>query len=78
MKAGIQMQIPGGLVDNDLKLILTEKYPGDPSIGHVPAYKFKMTRVDQDEETGRIQLRVGDTYRILMYAIRSTKRGRSE
>jgi predicted acetyltransferase len=62
------MQIPDGLVDRDLRLILTETYPGDPAINHVPAYKFKMTLVGQDEAIGRIQLRIGNTRHIVMYA----------
>jgi tagatose 1,6-diphosphate aldolase len=58
---------PGRLVDDDLELVLVEKYPGDPSINYVPAYKFKMTHVGQGEEIGRIELRVGNTNHIVMY-----------
>jgi predicted acetyltransferase len=58
---------PGPLVDDDLELVLVEKDPGDPSIGYVPAYRFKMTQVGQGEAVGRIELRVGDTPHILMY-----------
>jgi predicted acetyltransferase len=62
------MQISDRLVDNDLQLILVEEAPGDPAINHVPAYKFKMTLVGHEEEIGRIQLRIGTTHHIVMYA----------
>ena len=42
---------PGRLIDSDLELVLVEKYPGDPAINYAPAYKFRMTPVDQDEES---------------------------
>lgn len=59
---------PGRLVNEDLELILTRKYPGNPRAGYVPAYRFKMARVGQDEEVGRIELRIGNTHHIVMYA----------
>lgn len=59
---------PGRLIDDDLELVLVEKYPGDPAMNYAPAYKFKMTLVDQDQEIGRIQLRLGNTNHIVMYA----------
>ena len=58
---------PGRLADEDLELILVERYPGDPSINYVPTYKFKMTHVGQGEEIGHIELRVGNTNHIVMY-----------
>jgi predicted acetyltransferase len=58
---------PGILIDDDLQLILVENAPGDPAIGYVPAYKFKMTQVGQDEEIGHIDLRIGNTNHIVMY-----------
>jgi predicted acetyltransferase len=58
---------PGKLIDKDLELVLVEKYPGDPAIGYVPAYKFRMTLVGQDKEIGHIELRVGSTNHIVMY-----------
>ena len=58
---------PGKLIDKDLELVLVEKYPGDPAIGYVPAYKFRMTLVGQDKEIGHIELRVGNTNHIVMY-----------
>jgi predicted acetyltransferase len=62
-----EFQDPGQLIDDDLELILVEKYPGDPTIGYVPAYRFKMTLVGQDEQIGNIELRVGNTEHIVMY-----------
>ena len=38
---------PGPLVDDDLELVLVEKYPGDPLKEYVPAYRFKMTHAGQ-------------------------------
>jgi tagatose 1,6-diphosphate aldolase len=58
---------PGKLIDNDLELVLVEKYPGDPAINYVPAYKFRMSLVGQEEEIGHIELRVGNTNDIAMY-----------
>jgi RimJ/RimL family protein N-acetyltransferase len=43
---------PGQLVDGDLELILVERYPGDPSIGFVPTYRFKMRLAGGDKEVG--------------------------
>jgi len=59
---------PGRLVDGELELILVDKYPADPAENHVPVYKFKMTQVGQDDEIGRIDLRVGDTDHIVQQA----------
>ena len=58
---------PGRLVDGDLVLVLAEKYPGDPAINYVPAYKFSMTLGEQATEIGHIDLRVGNTNHIVMY-----------
>jgi hypothetical protein len=40
--AMFEFQNPDRLVENDLELVLIEKYPGDPNIGFVPEYKFEM------------------------------------
>jgi predicted acetyltransferase len=58
---------PGKLIDDDLELILVEKYPGDPAINYVPAYKFRMKTVDQGNDIGSIDLRVGNTHHLIMY-----------
>ena len=62
------LYIPGRLVDDDLELVLIDKYLGNPNLNHVPAYRFKMTLTGQDEEIGRIQLRIGNTHHIVTYA----------
>jgi predicted acetyltransferase len=59
---------PGRLVDGDLELLLVEQYPGDPLTGRVPAYRFEMRRVGEPQGIGHVQLRVGNTQHILMYA----------
>ena len=58
---------PGRLIDQDLELVLFERYPGDPAIKYVPTYKFKMISVGQNEEMGRIDLRIGETTALVMY-----------
>jgi predicted acetyltransferase len=63
-----QFHDPGRLVDGDLELVLMEKYAGDPAKGLVPAYKFQMQLVGQEETVGSIELRVGNTNHIVMYA----------
>jgi tagatose 1,6-diphosphate aldolase len=64
----VEFHDPGELVDRDLELVLVEKRPGDPSIGYVPAYRFKMKRAGRDgEELGSIELRVGNTERLVKY-----------
>ena len=63
-----QFYDPGRLVDGDLELVLAEKYAGDAAKGYVPAYKFQMRLVGQGETVGSIELRVGNTNHILMYA----------
>jgi tagatose 1,6-diphosphate aldolase len=63
----LEFHDPGRLIDGDLELVLVETYPGDPDINYAPAYKFKMTLVGQDEEIGRIQLRIGQEHHLVMY-----------
>lgn len=59
---------PGQLMDGDLELILVEEYPGDPAANRVPAFKFRMSLIGQDNEIGRIELRVGNSEHLVMYA----------
>jgi tagatose 1,6-diphosphate aldolase len=60
-------QDPGKLVDGELELVVEDKYPGDPDQNRVPAYKFKMTLVGDDQEIGHIDLRIGNTNHLVMY-----------
>lgn len=59
---------PGRLVDGELELVLLDKYPGDPVLKWVPTYRFKMTLLGRSDLVGRIDLRMGDTEHIVMYA----------
>ncbi len=59
---------PGKLVDEELELLLVKTYPEDPSRGFSPAYKFIMTIHSQGGDVGQIQLRVGNTEHIHLYA----------
>jgi tagatose 1,6-diphosphate aldolase len=59
---------PGVLIDGELQLALKEKQPGDPVRGFVPAYEFKMVLTGTDIVAGRINLRIGNTDLIVLYA----------
>jgi predicted acetyltransferase len=61
-------QDPGQLIDDDLRLVLVEKFEGDLTLNLVPSYKFKMTRAADGQEMGRIDLRIGNPPVIVMYA----------
>ncbi len=67
MSEGFEFHDPGKLIDGELELVLAEKHPADPAKNWVPAYKFKMTLVGQDDEIGRIDLRIGNTNHLVMY-----------
>ena len=58
---------PGKLIDDNLELVLVEKYPGNPKINFAPAYKFEMRLVGTGQTIGSIELRVGNTNHIIMY-----------
>jgi tagatose 1,6-diphosphate aldolase len=59
---------PGKLIDGDLELRLVATRPAVPDKGLVPEYSFTMTLVGGDTELGGINLRIGDTERLRMYA----------
>jgi tagatose 1,6-diphosphate aldolase len=59
---------PGILIDEELELNLIEKYSGNHPHKFSPAYKFAMTLKGTRKEIGQIQLRVGNTEHIVMYA----------
>lgn len=59
---------PGSLIDDDLELVLVDRYPGDLTRNRVPVYKFKMTPAGRKEAMGQISLRIGYTHHIIMYA----------
>lgn len=58
---------PGKLIDEDLEIVLLEKYPGDLTINYVPSYRFQMVVAGRDEAVGNIELRIGNTNHIVMY-----------
>jgi predicted acetyltransferase len=57
---------PGELVDGDLELVPVGEYPSGPT-NFFPIYRFKMTLHGHDEQIGRIELRVRNTRRTVMY-----------
>ena len=59
---------PGSLADGELTLILENKSPGKPEIGHVPAYEFKLVLRDTNKKIGRLNLRIGNTPDLISYA----------
>ena len=59
---------PGRLIDGDLELVLLEQYPGDPLANRVPAFKFAMRRRGELADIGSVELRVGNTTHLVMYA----------
>lgn len=58
---------PGKLRDGELELQLFRKLEGIGMQGDVPTYRFVMKLVGSDEEIGRIDLRVGNTERVIGY-----------
>lgn len=67
-RVAFEFHDPGKLVDQDLELVLVNKYPGDAKKAYVPAYGFDMRLVGQDKAAGYIELRVGNTQHLTMYA----------
>ena len=67
IQAMFEFHEPGGLIDEDLELVLVERFPGDSGLGFVPAYKFKMVVRGEEEEVGTIHLRIGSTPRLDLY-----------
>jgi predicted acetyltransferase len=59
---------PGRLVDHELELVLAETFAGNPVRDFVPAYRFHMMLSGQNQKVGEIELRVGNTLHILLYA----------
>ena len=61
-------QDPGKLIDRDLQLVLTQRFTGDLSRNWSPSYRFNMTQLPGSDEIGNIELRIGNTEYLLMYA----------
>ena len=58
---------PGTLVDRALRLVPADDCTVQTGLDAVPAYRFKMKVVGRRGEAGRIELRIGNTERILNY-----------
>jgi tagatose 1,6-diphosphate aldolase len=59
---------PGIIIDGDLELMLVETYTGNAPLGFAPAYRFKMVNTYDGREMGRIDLRIGNSEDLRMYA----------
>lgn len=59
---------PGRLVDDDLILALVGTYAGDDTRQWAPTYRFHMLKVGVSDEMGNIELRVGNTDHLVLYA----------
>ena len=59
---------PGNLIDHDLELVLIETRLDDSMLEQVPAYRFEMRSVNQNILVGNIDLRIGNSQYLLMYA----------
>lgn len=44
---GTPLRDSGGLIDADMRLEVAELYPGDPTVGWVPAYRFAILVRDE-------------------------------
>ena len=58
----------GKLTDGMLELVLAETHPGDLGSGCVLDHEFHMRLAGQNQEVGRVVLRVGNTDHIVRYA----------
>lgn len=59
---------PPPLRDGELRVVLAERVPGVPEKGWVPAYRFELFVDGHDEPVGHVNLRVGDTEHVRLYA----------
>jgi predicted acetyltransferase len=59
---------PPEMADDELRVVLAERMPGDPAKGWVPWYRFELRVVDHDDAVGHINLRVGDTGHVVNHA----------
>lgn len=55
------------LGDGEIDIVLNEKYPGDSAKGFVPSYKFNILLHRTGEKIGHINLRLGDTEKVVKY-----------
>ena len=58
---------PGNLQDRELELVLDQMQDAQTSLWHVPAYLFHMRHRATGTRVGHINLRIGNTDKILLY-----------
>ncbi|MDB6080126.1 MAG: GCN5-related N-acetyltransferase [Akkermansiaceae bacterium] len=72
---------PVGLAEEEVTLVFSQMLPGNPGLGFVPSYHFRIRA--NDECTGHINLRIGETEHVRLcaghigYEIEPRFRGRS-
>jgi predicted acetyltransferase len=59
---------PPRLQSEELKLILEKTTSANPQKGYVPAYSFGIQKVADQERVGHMNLRIGSTDHVIMYA----------
>lgn len=59
---------PGRLFDQELELMLLDAFSGNPMRGFVPAYRFRMFHAELGTPMGDIELRIGNTPHLVLYA----------
>jgi predicted acetyltransferase len=63
----VKLKDYGILTDGEIDVILHEKYGGDDLKGFSPEYKFKILLHGSDTVIGHINLRIGNTEKIIKY-----------
>jgi predicted acetyltransferase len=58
---------PGNMEDRELELVLNQMQDAQASLWQVPAYLFHMRHRASGKRMGNINLRIGNTERILLY-----------
>ena len=57
----------GVLTDGEIEVVVSQKHPGDPQKGYVPAYWFDIRLPGNRARIGQVDLRIGNTRHITMY-----------
>jgi len=57
----------GVLSDGEIEVVVSEKRPANPAMGHVPAYVFDIRLQGNSKPIGRVDLRIGNTRHLVMY-----------
>jgi tagatose 1,6-diphosphate aldolase len=59
---------PPPMRDGEMTVVLVERVPGDEVKGWVPYYRFELWTDGHPDPVGHVNLRVGDTEHVVMYA----------